>query len=177
MKFCFNFIALFISKTDESSEAAGLGFILPSHEYFHEMMVIADCEAELVRDNSRGLEGGAFFLATILNRKEAKSGQGKHSLDAMKDFMLLKSDCRFSQYFINKFALNPEADNTPDSLKTASEDRKRDFLHKMVEEALRDLLPFFSNCSSVDPMLRIQESTIFNIDSRHNLSPVAYMRV
>ena len=146
-------IALFISKTDESSEAASLGFLLPAHEYFHEMMVIADCEAELVRDPSRGLEGGAFFVATLLNRKEAKTGQGKHSIDAMKDFMLLKSDARFCQYFIKKFDLNPEVDNTPDHLKSASYDRKEAFIHNMVEDALRDLLPFFSNCTTVDPEL------------------------
>ena len=116
---------MFISKTDESSEAASLGFLLPSHEYFHEMMVIADCEAELVRDPSRGLEGGAFFVATILNRKEAKTGQGKHSLDAMKDFMLLKSDARFCQYFIKKFDLNPEVDITPDHLKLPAMTEKK----------------------------------------------------
>ena len=117
------------------------------------MMVIADCEAELVRDPSRGLEGGAFFVATMLNRKDAKTGQGKHSLDAMKDFMLLKSDARFCQYFIKKYDLNPEVDNTPAHLKTASQDRKEVFIHNMVEDALRDLLPFFSNCSTVDPEL------------------------
>ena len=95
------------------------------------MMVIADCEAELVRDPSRGLEGGAFFVATMLNRKDAKTGQGKHSLDAMKDFMLLKSDARFCQYFIKKYDLNPEVDNTPAHLKTASHDRKEVFIHNI----------------------------------------------
>ena len=40
----------FFSKTDENTEADRLGFLLPAHEYFHQSMVVADCESELVRD-------------------------------------------------------------------------------------------------------------------------------
>ena len=76
-------------------------------------MVLADCESELVRDGSRGLEGGAFFAATLLNRKEAQTSKGKHSMDALKDFYALKSDARFIQYFLHKFDLDPQKDNTP----------------------------------------------------------------
>ena len=52
-------------------------------------MVLADCENGLFRDESRGLEGGAFVLATLLNRKEAQTSKGKNSLDSLKDFFLL----------------------------------------------------------------------------------------
>ena len=62
-----------LSKTDENSEADCLGYLLPAHEYFHQSMAVADCESELFRDSSRGLDGGAFFLATLLNRKDAKN--------------------------------------------------------------------------------------------------------
>ena len=84
-----------LSKLDERSESERLGFILPQHEFFHQMMVMADCESELVRDNSRGLDGGAFFQATLLNRKEAKTAKGKNAIDELKEFYLLKSDARF----------------------------------------------------------------------------------
>ena len=141
------------SKSDENTEEEKLGFILPSHEYFHQSMVVADCENELIRDKSRGLEGGAFFAATILNRKEAKTGKGKDSIDFLKDFYLLKSDARFCQYFIFKHGLDPEVDNTPDLMKAATNDKKEEFIHSKVTDALKDLLPFFRNCSSADPQL------------------------
>ena len=117
-------------------------------------MVIADCESELFRDCSRGLEGGAFFLATILNRKEAKLKKGKDAIDSLKDFIMLKADARFCQYYIKKFNLNTDFDNTPVLLKSASPERKEKFLHDKVEEALRDLIPYFRNCSSSDPHLQ-----------------------
>ena len=50
-----------LSKIDESSDSERLGYLLPQHEFFHQMMVMADCESEIVRDNSRGLDGGSFF--------------------------------------------------------------------------------------------------------------------
>ena len=142
-----------ISKTDERSEADSLGFILPAHEYFHQSMVVADCESELFREVSRGLEGGSFFAATILNRKEAKTSKGKDAIDPIKDFLLLKADARFCQYFIKKYDLDPEVDNTPALLKSATYEQKEAFLHSKVDEVLRDLLPFFRLCSSEDPQL------------------------
>ena len=60
-------------------------------------MVVADCESELFRDNSRGLEGGAFFVTTLLNRKEARTAKGKNAIDSFKDIFMLKSDARFIQ--------------------------------------------------------------------------------
>ena len=54
-----------------------LDYLIPSHEFFHQGMVVADCKSELFRDGSRGLEGGAFFLATLLNRKEAQTSKGR----------------------------------------------------------------------------------------------------
>ena len=148
-----NLLHCFISKTDENSEVDRLGFILPAHEYFHQSMVVADCESALFRDSSRGLEGGSFFLATILNRKEAKTGKGKDSIDPIKDFLLIKADARFCQYFIKKYNLNPDIDNTPDLMKSATNDQKEIFVHTKVEEALRDLLPFFRSCRNEDPQL------------------------
>ena len=141
---------LFSSKTDENTEADRLGFLLPAHEYFHQSMVVADCESELVRDGSRGLQGGAFFVATLLNRKDAKSGKGKDSIDALKDLILLKADARFCQYFITKFKLDPEFDQTPPQLKSRGREEKEAFLQHMVEEALKDLLPYFRSCSNKD---------------------------
>ena len=137
----------FFSKTDENTEADRLGFLLPAHEYFHQSMVVADCESELVRDGSRGLQGGAFFMATLLNRREAKSGRGKDSIDALKDLILLKADARFCQFFLMKFNLDPEADQTPPELKSANKGEKEAFLQQMVEAALKDLLPYFRSCS------------------------------
>ena len=132
-----------LSKLDEQTKEERLEFLLPQHEFFHQMMVTADCESELFRDNSRGLEGGAFLLATILNRKEAKTSKGKTGLDSLKDFYVLKSDARFSQYFFAKFNFNPNHDNTPDLMRTKSPEQKVTYLHDLVAECLRDLLPFF----------------------------------
>ena len=36
-------------------------------------MVLADVESQLFREGSRGLPGGSFLLATVLNRKDAKT--------------------------------------------------------------------------------------------------------
>ena len=142
-----------LSKTDENSEEDRLGFILPAHEYFHQSMVVADCEKELFMDNSRGLEGGAFFAATLLNRKDVKTQKAKDAIDSMKDFILLKADARFCQYLLHKFDLDPAVDNTPDSIKRATHNEKEAFVHNYVEEALRDLLPYFRDCSNEDPHL------------------------
>ena len=144
---------VFISKTDEGTEADSLGYLLPAHEYFHQSMVVADCDSELFRESSRGLEGGSFFVATILNRKDAKCKRGKDAIDGLTDFILLKADGRFCQYFIKKYNLDPELDNTPDLLRKASFEKKEDFLHQKVVEVLRDLLPFFKPCSYSDPHL------------------------
>ena len=142
-----------LSKTDENTTADSLGYLLPAHEYFHQSMAVADCNNELFRDCSRGLDGGAFFLATLLNRKDAKTKKGKDAIDALKDFITLKADARFCQYFILKYELDPAVDNTPAELKTATVDKKELFIHEKVEEVLRDLLPFFRSCSSSDPHL------------------------
>ena len=142
-----------LSKTDENSAADCLSYLLPAHEYFHQSMAVADCASELFRDSSRGLEGGAFFVATLLNRKDAKTKKGKDAIDALKDFLLLKADARFCQYFIMKYNLDPDIDNTPEELKNATVEKKRLFLHEKVEEVLKDLLPFFRSCSSSDPHL------------------------
>ena len=96
--------------------------------------MVCDCESELFREKSRGLEGGSFFLATILNRKEAKTAQGKNGIDSLKDFYLLKSDGRFCQYFLSKFDIDPTKDNTPDLMKSARAEEKIKYLHSLVSE-------------------------------------------
>ena len=147
-------IVIFFSKTDEINKDESLGFILPQHEYFHQSMVLADCESELFRDCSRGLEGGSYFVATILNRREAKTQKGKDAIDPIKDYILLKSDARFCHFFINKFKLDPSFDNTPDGFKSTRPDEKELFLNKMVVEALKDLMPYFKESNFEDPQLQ-----------------------
>ena len=92
-------------------------------------------------------------MATMLNRKEAKTAKGKDAIDEIKDFMMLKGQARFCQFFLHKYQLNPSYDNTPDLLKTATWDKKESYLHNLVEEALRDLLPYFRECTVDNPQL------------------------
>ena len=135
---------------DEDTRKERLDFLLSQHEYFHQGMAVADCESVLFRDESRGLEGGAFFTATLLNRKETLTAKGKNAMDEFKDLYLLKSEARFIQYFFHKFETDPVHDNTPDSIRTASLKIKKDYLHGLVSDCLKDLLPFFkqSNISA-----------------------------
>ena len=128
-------------------------FLQPQHEYFHQYMVLADCENELFRDESRGLEGGSFFLATLLNRKDARTKKGKDAIDALEEFFLLKADARFCHYFLRKFKLNPCVDNTPTGLKNGSPAQKSKYLHELVVSALHDLLAYFRTAKNVDPLL------------------------
>jgi hypothetical protein len=142
-----------LSKADEDSMEGRLSFIIPGHEYFHFLMCLADVDSELFRKNSRGLDGGAFSMATLLNRKKAKLSKGKDDIDALKDFIVLKADARFAQYFISKHEINPLIDNTPDGIKHATNKAKVEFLHAKVEEALRDLLPMFRKCTGILPYM------------------------
>ena len=128
---------------DEETSEDRLDFLIPQHEFFHQGMVVADCESKLFRDESRGLEGGAFFLATLLNRKEAQTSKGKNAMDSLKDFYLLKSDARLCQYFFHKHGLSQTKDNTPDMMKTSCATLKVKYLHDLVSSCLRDLLPYF----------------------------------
>ena len=77
---------IFFSKLDEPTEEGRLSFLIPQHEYFHQNFVVADCENTLFRDASRGLEGGYFFAASLLNRKNVKIKKGKDSIDDFKEF-------------------------------------------------------------------------------------------
>ena len=138
------------SKLDEQTQEDRLEFLLPQHEYFHQNMVVADCESELFRDNSRGLEGGAFFVTTLLNRKEARTAKGKNAIDSFKDIFMLKSDARFIQYFMIKNNFDSSEDNTPPLLKTKNPEEKQGFLHNLVAECLRDLLPYFQQSKLSD---------------------------
>ena len=143
-----------MSKADESTIESSLGYIIPAHENFHFLMCLADVESELFRECSRGLDGGSFFTATLLNRKKAKLCKGKDAIDAIKDFLTLKTVAGFNQFFLKKFNLDPNRDNTPPLLKTASKERKVEYLHEKVKEALKDLLPMFSECTGILPDLK-----------------------
>ena len=142
-----------LSKLDEPTEENRLQFLIVNHEYFHQSMALADVEHELFRDQSRGLDGGAYFLASLLNRKDARTKKGKEAIDAIEEFLLLKADVRFCQFMIRKYGLTLDKDNTPTSLKTAPKDVKLAYLHDLVSEALKDLLPLFKDAQDKDPEL------------------------
>ena len=144
-------MSLYFSKSDEKSPESSLSHVLPSHEYFHFLMCVADLESGLFRECSRGLDGGAFTTATLLHRNKAKLSKGKDAIDALKDFITIKAEARFVQYFLAKYALDPSVDNTPPSLRTAPASKKEAYLHEKVQEALRDLLPQFRECTGVLP--------------------------
>ena len=148
----FNQFNLF-SKTDENTAEDKLAFLLCSHEYFHQSFTLADCTNQLFRDTSRGIDGGLFFLATLLHRKEAKTGQGKDSIDSLKDFTILRAETRFNHYFCKKYEMDPEKDNTPVHIRKCSSAEKIAYVHSLVAEALKDLLPLFRDCSLEDPLL------------------------
>jgi hypothetical protein len=146
-------ISFHSSKLDETPKERRLDFLLPQHEYFHQYFVLADCESQLFREKSRGLPGGSFLLATILNRKDAKSKKGKEAVEAFKEFLLLKADATFNNFFMHKFELNHQVDNTPDLLRTSTAENKRNYLHGLVATALRDLIPHFKNAKIADCLL------------------------
>ena len=138
-------MSCFSSKLDETTQEARLGFLLPQHEYFHQSFVVADCENALLRDTSRGLEGGLFYSATLLGRKEVKSKKGKDAINEYEEFFLLKADATFCNLFVKKYNLNTNVDNTPVLLRKADSKKKESYLHDLVAEALKDLLPFFAD--------------------------------
>ena len=78
----------------------------PQHEYFHQYFVLADAESQITREQSRGLPGGSFLLATLLNRQDVNTKKGKDSIEAFKDFYILKSDATFCNCFLNKYGLD-----------------------------------------------------------------------
>ena len=166
---------------DEENSEDRLEYLLPQHEFFHQGMVLADVESELFRDGSRGLEGGAFFTATLLNRKEALTAKGKHAVVYLKDLYILKSDARFIQFFLTKLKLDPLLDNTPPLLKTASSEKKLAYLHSLVSGCLKDLLPYFdksnlSNESSSNlcdhPLQKGRKSSDPPVLAQHHVSEV-----
>ena len=60
---------------------------------------------------------------------------------------MLKSDARFIQYFVLKFDIDPLTDNTPDLLKSGTNEEKITYLHDLVSQCLTELLPFFRESS------------------------------
>ena len=106
-------------------------------------MVLADAESEITRERSRGLSGGSFLLSTLLNRKAARTKKGKEDVEALKDYFLLKSDATFCHYTLHKYELDENVDNTPIKIRQGSRDAKQKYLHNLVAEALKDLLPYF----------------------------------
>ena len=107
----------------------------------------------MFRDKSRGLEGGYFHSATLLNRKEVKSKKGKNAIDEFKEFFLLKADATFIHNFIKQHNLQSNKDNTPHLMRKANASKKKQYLHDLVADTLRDLLPYFKECSVSDDML------------------------
>ena len=99
-------VYLHCSKLDETSEEKRLSFLLPQHEYFHQYFVLADCENKLFRESSRGLEGGSFYCASVLNRKDAKLKRGKDAIEEMKEYYLLKAEATFCHLFIDYIIAN-----------------------------------------------------------------------
>jgi len=97
------------------------------------------------------MEGGAFSIAVLLNRKKAKSAKGKDNIDALKEFIVLKGEACFSHFFLAKYNLNPDVDNTPDELKKGTKGEKAAYIHSLVKDALKDLLPMFEKSSGVTP--------------------------
>ena len=140
-----------LSKADEIMPADRLSFVLPAHEYFHMTMTMADISSRLFRDNSRGLDGGSFSTAIMLNRKKANSSKGKDNISALSDFYVIKAQGRFIQFFLEKYSLNPDIDNSPEHLKTRSKEEKAAYLNNLTKEALQDLLPVFKDCTGVMP--------------------------
>ena len=105
--------------------------------------MVADAESAITRESSRGLPGGSFLLATILNRKDVRTKKGKEAVDSFKDFFILKSDAMFCTLFLSKYNLDENIDNTPVLLKKATKEQKLIYLHSMVADALKDLIPYF----------------------------------
>ena len=136
--------ALF-SKLDEPTKEGRLSFVIPQYEYFHQYFVHADCESQLFREHSRGLDGGSFLLATLLNRKDAKTKKGKENIEALEDFYLLKSDAMFNNFFLHKYQLDVNIDNTPSMFKSKLSTEKAEYLDNLVAEALKELIPFFKD--------------------------------
>ena len=114
---------------------------------------MADCENQLIRDTSRGLDGGSFYCASLLNRKDAKMRKGKEAIEELNDFFILKSHARFCHLLIKKYKLNKDIDNTPTLLRKADPHKKARYIHDLVADVLRDLLPDYSKCEFSNPQL------------------------
>ena len=79
--------------------------------------------------------------------------KGKDAIDKFQYFFLLKSDAMFCNFFIKKFHLELHRDNTPAWLKSAKVEEKVKYLHSLVAEALRELLPYFKDSEVVESQL------------------------
>ena len=143
-----------LSKSDEPTPEDRLSFILPAHEYLHQMFCMCDISSELFRDETRGLDGGAFSVATLLNRKKAKVAKGKDDYNSLKDFLMIKAEARFAHYFLAKYGLDPSVDNTPHELRSRCALEKVAYIHGLVKDALHDLLPQFKKCTGILPNLK-----------------------
>ena len=163
--------SIFISKSNEDTPESRLALVIPTYENFHLLMCVADLESELFRDCSRGLEGGAFTTATLLNRKRAKLSKGKNDIDALKDFINLKAEAYFAHCFLSKYNLDPSFDNTPALIKSASKERKCLYLHSMVQETLKEILPEFRECTGTLPDMTdypVRKKTVNDTEQNSN---------
>ena len=59
---------------------------------------------------------------------------------------MLKSDATFCHLFLKKFKCHTNINNTPPLLKHASSEKKVRYIHGLVSEVLKDLLPEFIEC-------------------------------
>ena len=77
-----------------------------------------------------------------------------NSINLFKDIFMLRSDARFTQYFMIKNNFHPSEVNTLPPLKTKNPEEKQCFLHNLVDECLRDLLPLFKQSKLICPAAR-----------------------
>ena len=64
---------------------------------------------------------------------------------------MIKAEARFVHYFLAKYSLDPNVDNTPDELRSKWKVEKEAYIHGLVKEALHDLLPQFKKCTGIMP--------------------------
>ena len=100
-------------------------------------------------DCSRGLPGGSFHKASLINRRDAKEKFGKQAIDTIGDFIKFNCEVRFNHYFIQKYQLDVEKDNTPDHIKRSSTEQQVKYVHDLVEPVLKELLPFLRHSKNV----------------------------
>ena len=65
--------------------------------------------------------------------------QDKDAVEAFRELFLLKANATFANFFLHKYKLNDQVDNTQILLRNAAPDRKIHYLHKLVMDTLKDV--------------------------------------